>query len=696
VHFGDICERFSQRDRDVPNPPRPFPELFAARQALLESYLSSNGEAATSKPKLGLLSTLLNLEFLPLWTRFLAELGYESVIASWTTSAGVQEYARGVPAKVCLPIKAAIAQAKALLATGETDRVFLPTVLECPGRKRREPSHTCFFVQQLPDMLRCELKGQLISAQFALGDGLFDAIEPVLSLAEALHRPVDAVLRALAKAKTSYAEYLAARKRLGEAALLSSFDRAVVVLGRPYNLHDAFLNLSLARHLERLGLPAIPSDLLPLDTIQLDERWETVPWFYNREQLRALEIIRRDSRLFPILVSSYGCGLDAFLVKHLEEPLAGRPRLLLEFDEHRGEAGLVTRLEALADEIEAHLRSHKASITMPAVTPGPRPLPVGKRFFIPNFSDHARVYAAVLRSEGHNCKVLPESDERTLQLGEQHSSGRECHPYTVLAGQLVRFAQEDPSDDGDVLLLPICPASCLLRQYGDAFRILLQRRGLASRLEVWEATLEQLERLVGIPALLRLYQGLLATDVLSTLAVRLRPYERFLGAADRCLAESMCRLVETVVGGRRINGVLSQAVAAMMGFPRLGTPGDRPVVGVAGDVYTRINPSGNGHLFQRLEQMGCEVWPSPYFAELADLSATWQARRLAGRGRLKDAAWQELSLQLTLRARRRLLSALPREVGAIGSASQIPASALGREFLGLTILCGTNQSEFYK
>ena len=326
VHFGDICERFSQRDRETPVVSRPFPELFAAREALLESYLSPSGDPTAHKPRLGLLSTSLNLEFLPLWVRFLSELGYEPVIAGRTTSAGLQAYARGAPAEVCLPIKAAVAQARALLAHGEVDRIFLPAVLECPGRTRNEPSHTCFFVQQLPDMLRSELKERLVSAQFALGDQLLDLIEPVLSLAEALHRPLDEVLRALTRAKAVYTDFAAARKRLGQAALRGSFDRAVVVLGRPYNVHDPFLNLSLARHLERLGLPAIPWDLLPLDEIELDERWDTVPWFYNREQLRALEVIRKDPRLFPILVSSYGCGPDAFTVKHLEELLAGRPR----------------------------------------------------------------------------------------------------------------------------------------------------------------------------------------------------------------------------------------------------------------------------------------------------------------------------------------------------------------------------------
>jgi predicted CoA-substrate-specific enzyme activase len=665
VHFGDICERFSQRDRETPEVSRPFPELFAARDALLESYLSPNGDPAAHKPRLGLLSTSLNLEFLPLWVRFLTELGYEPVLAGRTTSAGVQEYARGVPAEVCLPIKAAVAQAKALLAQGEVDRIFLPGVLECPGRTRNEPSHTCFFVQQLPDMLRSELKERLVTAQFALGDQLLDVIEPVLALAEALHRPLDAVLRALTRAKAVYTDFAAARKRLGEAALRGSFDRAVVVLGRPYNVHDPFLNLSLARHLERLGLPAIPWDLLPLDEIELDKRWDTVPWFYNREQLRALEVIRQDPRLFPILVSSYGCGPDAFTVKHLEELLAGRPRLLLEFDEHRGEAGLVTRLEALADEIEAYLRRKPSNVSTAVVTLGPRSLPSGRRFFLPNFSEHARVYAAVLRSEGRTAVVLPEPDERTLRLGEQHTSGRECHPYSILAGQLIRFLQDSSPRNGDVVLLPICPTPCLLRQYGDAFRILLQRQGLTDRVEVWDATLEQLEKLLGLPPMLRLYKGLLATDVLSILATRLRPYEQNPGATNRIFAESMNHLIDAVAGRKRIDSVLPETVAAMMALPRSAMPGTRPVVGVTGDIYTRINPTGNAGLFQRLEQMGCEVWPSPFFAELADLSATRQVRRSVERGRLKIAAWEEMSLRLTQRARRKLLAGLPADVAAL-------------------------------
>ena len=49
-------------------------------------------------------------------------------------------------------------------------------------------------------------------------------------------------------------------------------------------------------------------------------------------------------------------------------------------------------------------------------------------------------------------------------------------------------------------------------------------------------------------------------------------------------------------------------------IPRKDVP-PRPLVGVAGDVYTRIHPFGNQALFERLEELGLEVWPAPFLVD---------------------------------------------------------------------------------
>jgi predicted CoA-substrate-specific enzyme activase len=675
IHFGDVCERYSESDRMPHEIERPFPELFAARQLLMEKQLAPALETHSDNPRLGLLRASLNFEFLPFWTTFLRELGYLPVLSGRTNSAQMQEYARGVPSEVCLPIKAAAAHAHSLLGYGEVDKIFVPILLECPSQAQDDQAHTCFYSQQLADMLRVELKSRIITAQFVMRNGLLGLLEPVLMLAKALGRSMDDVLRAFTRARSAQAVYVNERKRLGWEALKTRFDRAVVVIGRPYNTHDPYLNLSLARHLEQSGLPAIPWDLLPLDEVHLSERWRTVPWHYAREQLRAVEFIRGDERLYPLMVSNFGCGPDAFTVKHMEELLADRPRLLLEFDEHRGEAGLVTRLEAFNDEIEEHVQKRNPRLSFPSSTPGPRAMPSGRRFFIPHFTEHAEIYASVLRASGYTAQVLPLPDEATVRVGEEHASGRECHPYAILAGELVRFLQTGSPEPGDVFLLPNCATPCLIRQYGDAFRIMLERQNLP-KIEIWDAASAQLGLLIGVAGLLRLYEGLLATDILLTLSTRLRPYEEQSGAIDCVTASNLARLSQAIGRRTRSNKILSEAAAQLWAVPRRDQLRTRPLVGVTGDLYTRINSLGNAGLFRRLESMGCEVWPSPFFANAIDLSATLSFSREAERGRFRAAAVEGLARALTSAIRRRLVHDLPEHTARV--AVEPPAEDLVR------------------
>ncbi len=131
-----------------------------------------------------------------------------------------------------------------------------------------------------------------------------------------------------------------------------ALDRAIVVIGKPYNVLDPYLNLNLLKHLRRLGVTAIPMWYLPIEDVELDAPSDRLPWHLNRMMVRAVRYCRGDDRLFPVLVSNFGCGPDAFTQMLLAPMLDGRPSLVLEFDEHRGEAGLVTRLEAFLDEIE--------------------------------------------------------------------------------------------------------------------------------------------------------------------------------------------------------------------------------------------------------------------------------------------------------------------------------------------------------
>jgi predicted CoA-substrate-specific enzyme activase len=659
AHFGDICERYTEKDIyrsqaiERTKAQRPFPELFALREDLLEKTNAAASSIVDGRLRVGIPRASLALEFLPFWISLISELGFFPVVSARADPAKLAQMGRGVPAEVCLPLKAAAACVASLISEQQVPYVFVPSLLECLPRKDRGQTHTCLYAQQFPDMLRAEYKDKLIHAQFAFGEKPWDDLEGTRTLAKAFNKPLHKVLFAMDNARKIYEQYVKARENLGREALQASFDRAVIVLGKPYNTHDPGLNLSLARHLERLGLPAIPWDCLPLSEVALSERWDTLPWHYSREQLRVLEFIRSDRRLFPVLLSNYGCGPDAFTIKHLEEMLCDRPRLFLEFDEHRGEAGLVTRLEAFADEINSHIELGTTWSTIPKATRGSMPRPCGKRLFIPNFSEHSHIYAAVLQSAGLDAQVLPMPDAETLCLGEELSSGRECHPFSIILGELARISRSKELQKGDVFVSPSTTTPCLIRQYGDAYRILAERAQLPE-IEIWDAAGREIGNIIGMSGLLRLYEGLSSVDFLYVLATRLRAYERQSGTIDDIFTNAIAKVSCAVANKQSVETELINGVHALLAARRDGNPGDKPVIGVTGDLYTRINPVGNRGLFHHIESMGCEVWPSPYFVASVDITAWRDSRRDARRLHIKDAFWETLSWGITTGVSKRL------------------------------------------
>jgi predicted nucleotide-binding protein (sugar kinase/HSP70/actin superfamily) len=333
--------------------------------------------------------------------------------------------------------------------------------------------------------------------------------------------------------------------------------------------------------------------------------------------------------------------------------LCDRPGLFLEFDEHRGEAGLLTRLEAFADEINSHIDLGTAWSAKPKTTRGSMPRPCGKRLFIPNFSEHSRIYAAVLMSAGLDTQVLPTPDAETLRLGQELSSGRECHPFSIILGELARIARSGELRQGDVFVSPSTTTPCLLRQYGDAYRILAERAQLPE-IEIWDASGREIGNVVGMPGLLKLYEGLSAVDFLYVLATRLRAYERQSGTVDTIFADAVTKVSQAVANKRSVETELGNGVRALLAVQIDGSPGDKPIIGVTGDLYTRINPVGNMGLFHRLESMGCEVWPSPYFVASVDIRAWRDSRRDAQRLHIKDAFWGTLSWGITTGVFKRL------------------------------------------
>jgi len=660
AHFGDVCERYTARDgaaEGAAPKTRAFPELFAARAALLEEHLPR--PTGSPRPQVGLVRGSLFLEHLPFWATFLDALGFDPVLSPPGASAAGSA---GLPGEVCLPLKRAASQVQALLELDGVDRVLLPAVSELERRHGRDRPCTCLYAHHLGDLSRLARGARVLTPQLGLSRNPGVRREAVRALAAALEVSAAEADRAWVQAMECQEAFVGARRRLGAEALAALDRPALVVLGKPYNLHDPAVNLGLARHLDRAGLPAIPMDLLPLEGEVLGEEWYMLPWQLSRDQVRALQAIAPRGDLYPLHVSSYGCGPDAFTVKHLERAWGKRPMLLLEFDEHQGEAGLVTRLEAFADEIASHGRRTAAPLRRPSARDN-LDLPPGTRCHLPWTSPHVHAYAGALRAAGLEARILPPPDTETLRLGDEVASGRECHPYAILAGDLAKLVRGGGLRSGDRFFLPSTRMPCLLSQYGDGFRRLLEDLG-ETRLRVFDQHPGEATALFGARGMIALYEGLTLVDFLIVAGCRLRPREEIPGAVDAALGDCY-RLVEergAALGSAR---ACMKACRALLESVPVGSGKPRPLVGVTGDLYTRISDAGNASLVRRLEEHGCTVWPSPFFGATSDFELPQNARRSRARGEWRKSLRETATAALLRSRARSIASALPPELRSV-------------------------------
>ena len=625
VYFGDACERYSSRA--VHHPSNNVPDLVARWQEIERPFLTP---PPRSRGRIGIPRASTLLDQLPFWAPFFARLGYESVPSQPSSQITLQMGLRRLPAETCLPIKLAFGHVQELVDAG-VDSIFLPSILTRSGDDARF-SHSCPYVQAVPYMIRAALSASFLTPEVHLSrgeDAFVAGLTPALArLGLGRHEIAEAYRDASAAWADFHRQVVAAGREV-----LDGASRAIVVIGKPYNVLDPYLNLNLVKHFRRLGVTAIPMWYLPIEEVALDEPADRLPWHLNRMMVRAVRYCQNDDRLFPVVVSNFGCGPDAFTQMLLTPMLDGRPSLVLEFDEHRGEAGLITRLEAFLDEIEgprkpptpspAFERRISAAVAAEAKT-------ASQSFVIPYFSDHAYAYAGALRAAGHSARVLPLPSEAIRLLGQASTSGKECHPYSLLTGDLVHFAQS-PRKGNEVFCFIGTTIPCLLHQYGEGHRLLLKRMHV-SDLSVWTPGFDEMKALVGMEIVARLWRGLVAVDLLIRMVCETRPYELEKGRTDEVHRQNM-NDIETAVATDELSAALTMAISRLRLIP-VDRSAPRPVVGVAGDIYTRINPAGNQDLFLWLEERGCEVWPAPFLVDIADFSV----RRDWTKGSLGEAA----------------------------------------------------------
>lgn len=309
-----------------------------------------------------------------MWHRFFSALGAEVVVSGPTSKAVMAAGSAKMVAETCLPTKVFCGHVIAMAA--HVDFIFIPAV-----RSIEPQVYNCSKFLGLPDLVRATVVNcpPLLDIELDVNKGERRFTGEILALGHHFTRDSGKIRRAWEQATEAEREYhgvmhgglpppQAIHRMLGDKEILKTdeaclrpewsdpveSDITVAVIGHPYNIYDRYINHSLLDRLRQLGVRVVMAETAAAGALDAGtQRLVGHPyWTFEDEVVGAAGHYLYSDVDGIVCVVCFGCGPDSLMVDVIQRAAKARggvPLVTLTIDEHTGEAGLVTRLEAFVD-----------------------------------------------------------------------------------------------------------------------------------------------------------------------------------------------------------------------------------------------------------------------------------------------------------------------------------------------------------
>ncbi len=352
------------------------------------------------RTKIGIPRSLFYYKFIPFWDSFFAGLGAEVVVSGPTNKIILDNGVKNCVDEACLPIKLFFGHVLEL--KDKADYILVPRFTSISKKE-----YVCPEFGGLPDVIRHSLKDlpPLITTEINLRRTGKGGIEAAIEMAAEIG--VDRK-----KATAAYKQALEVQKQKGGAFAMDQyfgdapkrdtgtgtlshlpgnlpinsdplysrsngtkepslrFDGTkepslrfvgklrVAVIGHPYNIYDRFISMDILGKLKKYGVDIKTIEMVGEDYAnkQAAKLKKPMFWYYGRTAYgAALHLASSGEIDGMICVTSFGCGVDSFVNDMIERRIRKEykiPLIIMTIDEHSGEAGFNTRLEAFVDMLQ--------------------------------------------------------------------------------------------------------------------------------------------------------------------------------------------------------------------------------------------------------------------------------------------------------------------------------------------------------
>ena len=292
--------------------------------------------------RVGIPKGLLYCKYHPFIERFLIELGVEVITSTDTNKNILDQGVKYCVDEACLPMK--IFHGHIIDIKDKCDLLIIPRIM-----RLKEREFICPKFCGLPEMILYSIPNMpkvMIEPIYATNEKeLYDWCK---KLGKMITKDKKKIRDAFHKALEEQRNFKFGIKDKG-------FQKNIALVGHPYNIYDNFINMNIVEKLNKLGVGVITEEYITEEEIKAETKtlFKRPFWTFASNSYGFTTSIAKAGELDgAIYISSFACGIDSVVLELIKEKIEDFPFLVLKVDEHTGEGGIDTRIEAFIDMIE--------------------------------------------------------------------------------------------------------------------------------------------------------------------------------------------------------------------------------------------------------------------------------------------------------------------------------------------------------
>jgi len=598
--------------------------------------------------KIGIPRALGMYENYPFWHQLFTECGFEVVLSSHSNYADYENAVSGVMSdNICFPAKLIHSHIHDLVARKVT-RIYYPMTIYEENDANTSNSYNCPIVFAYSEVLKSSeqlpipLDAPVVS--FRTKKGLFKNVISYLKTLNIDKKTAKNAINKALLAQKYYAEKIYQKNleiyplppltshpspltsHLKPQTPHPSPHTTILLAGRPYHT-DPLIQHKLAEMMSNMGVNVISEDIMRFSEIELSDTYTITQWHYINRILKAAKFAGKENQNLQFaIMTSFGCGPDAFLLDDIKQVLKkqGKTLTILKLDDVNNIGSLRLRVRSLIENLE-NARALRAT-----------PQPTNRKLFenedknrliiAPYFSEFQNPFLPpVFKLAGYNLEMLPEPNQETIEMGLKVAHNEVCFPATLVVGDLLKALKSGKYDlENIAVALTQTGGQCRATNYVAILKKALHDNGFDNIPVVAIAGGDSLFNeqpgftVNWLKIFPILFKTVVISDCLSQLYNASVVREKEKGAAHHLKEKYFEKFSELILqnNSKKMFVLLKDAV---QDFKEITIPNRKlPQVGVVGEIFLKFNSFSHRHILKQLQKEGIEVLPPqilPFFMQ---------------------------------------------------------------------------------